>query len=144
MQQAAIFGPVFATVALTFIVWVYMYIRRIGFIQANDISPIDLAVPGALADRSPPEVSNPSDNFSNLFEIPVLFYALALYLFVSNQVDGVNMVAAWVFVTFRVLHSAVHCTVNIVMLRFYLYLISTLAVWFIAARSILDYVDITG
>jgi hypothetical protein len=44
--------------------------------------------------------------------------------------------AAWVFVAFRVLHSAVHCTINIVILRFYLYLGSTLAVWFIAARAL--------
>ena len=139
MSQSAIFGPVFAMLLLTFMVWVYMYFRRIRFIQRNSISPTDLAVPGALAELSPPEVSNPSDNLQNLFEIPVLFYALALYLFVTNQVDGVYMAAAWVFVAFRVLHSAVHCTINIVMLRFNLYLISTLAVWFIAARSVFHY-----
>ena len=140
MQQTAIFGPVFATVLLTFVVWVYMYIRRISFINANGLSPVDLALPGKLAEISPPEVSNPSDNFKNLFEIPLLFYALALYLFVTSQVDATYLAAAWVFVGFRVLHSAVHCTINIVMLRFYLYLISTLAVWFIAARAVLQHV----
>ena len=139
MPQTAIFGPVFATVFLTFIVWVYMYIRRISFINRNSISPKDLAVPGALAELSPPEVSNPSDNFKNLFEIPVLFYALALYLSVTSQVDATHVAAAWIFVVFRGFHSAVHCTINIVMLRFTLYLMSTLAVWFIAARAILRY-----
>ena len=49
MTQAAIFGPLFATVLLTFVVWVYMYIRRISFITSNKISSKDLAVPGALA-----------------------------------------------------------------------------------------------
>jgi hypothetical protein len=141
MPQTAIFGPVFATIFLTAVVWVYMYVRRIAFIRGHDLSPIDLAVPGALAQLSPPEVSNPSDNLKNLFEIPVLFYALASYLFVTTQVDATYVVAAWVFVAFRVLHSAVHCTVNIVMLRFYLYLFSTLAVWFIAARAALAYVS---
>ena len=125
----------FATVLLTFVVWVTMYVRRIRFITKSQIRPVDLAVPGALAELSPPEVSNPSDNLKNLFEIPVLFYALALYLFVTDQVDAAHLGAAWVFVAFRVLHSAVHCTVNIVMLRFYLYLASTLAVWFIAIRA---------
>jgi len=38
---------------------------------------------------------------------------------------------------FRVRHSAVHCTFNLVMLRFYLYLVSTLAVWFMLARAAL-------
>jgi hypothetical protein len=139
MPQTAIFGPFFAMVSLTLVVWVYMYVRRIGFIRSNGISPKDLAVPGELARLSPPEISNPSDNLKNLFEIPVLFYALALYLFATNQVDGAYVSAAWVFVAFRALHSVVHCTINLVMLRFYLYLFSTLAVWFIAARAALAY-----
>ena len=139
MPQTAIFGPVFATMLLTLLVWVYMYIRRISFFMRNKINPKDLAVPGALAQLSPPEVANPSDNLKNLFEIPVIFYALALYLFATSQVDAAYLTAAWIFVTFRALHSVVHCTVNVVMLRFYLYLISTLAVWFIAGRAAVHY-----
>jgi hypothetical protein len=135
MAQSAIFGPLFATMLLTSIVWIYMYVRRISFIQTNDISPKDLAVPGALARLSPPAISNPSDNLQNLFEIPVLFYALALYLFVTNQVDATYVDAAWIFVLFRALHSAVHCTFNHVMLRFCLYLVATLAVWFMLVRA---------
>jgi hypothetical protein len=126
-------------VFLTFVVWVYMYIRRIAFITANNIRSQDLAVPGALAQISPPAISNPSDNLKNLFEIPVLFYALTLYLFITKQVDTLYVDAAWVFVAFRVLHSVVHCTFNLVMLRFYLYLIATVAVWFIAIRAALVY-----
>jgi len=139
MTQAAIFGPLFATVLLTFVVWVYMYIRRISFITSNKISSKDLAVPGALAQLSPPAVSNPSDNLKNLFEIPVIFYALAFYLFATKQVDTAYVAAAWVFVAFRVLHSAVHCTFNLVILRFYLYLFAALAVWLIAIRAALAY-----
>ncbi len=139
MAQTAIFGPFFATILLTLLVWVYMYIRRISFITKNNISSRDMAVPGALAQISPAAVSNPSDNLKNLFEIPVLFYALALYLFVTAQVDAVYVSAAWVFVVFRAFHSAVHCTFNLVMLRFYLYLISTLAVWFMVARAAFKY-----
>jgi hypothetical protein len=114
-----------------------MYVRRIAFIQGTKLDAQELAIPGKLAALSPPGVSNPSDNLKNLFEIPVLFYALALYLFVTNQVDATYVVAAWIFVVFRVLHSAVHCTINIVMLRFWLYAVSTMAVWFIAGRAVL-------
>lgn len=137
MRQDAIFSPFFATVFLTLIVWVYMYIRRIRFITSRKIGSQDLSVPGTLAQISPPNVSNPSDNLKNLFEIPVLFYALVLYLFITKQVDTVYVNAAWVFVVFRALHSAVHCTFNLIMLRFYLYLFATLAVWFIAIRAAL-------
>ena len=139
MAQQAIFGPFFATIFLTLLVWVYMYIRRISFLTSNKINSQELAAPGALAQLSPPGVANPSDNLKNLFEIPVLFYALVLYLFVTNQVDVVYVNAAWVFVVFRALHSAVQCTFNLIMLRFYLYLIATLAVWFMAIRAALTY-----
>jgi hypothetical protein len=135
VPQTAIFGPFFATLGLTFAVWIYMYVRRIRFINRSGVSPRDLAVPGRLAELSPPAVSNPSDNFRNLFEIPVLFYALALYLFVTNQVDTAGVVAAWIFFAFRALHSAVHCTFNLVLLRFWLYAISTFALWFLAVRA---------
>ncbi|MBD2255885.1 MAPEG family protein [Nostoc parmelioides] len=135
MRQDAIFSPFFASMFLTFLVWVYMYIRRISFITTRKLKPQDLAVPNTLAQISPPSVFNPSDNLKNLFEIPVLFYALLLYLFITQQVDTVYVNAAWIFVLFRVLHSVVHCTFNLVILRFYLYLLATLAVWFIAFRA---------
>jgi hypothetical protein len=139
MDQASIFGPFFAMVFLTLAVWVYMYIRRISFITGKGINSQDLAAPGALTQVSPPAVNNPSDNLKNLFEIPVLFYALALYLFVTKRVDAPYVDAAWVFVAFRAMHSAVHCTFNLIILRFYLYLIATLAMWFIAIRAAIGY-----
>lgn len=135
MEQHTIFGPFFAMFVLTLVVWTYMYVRRIHFFVTRDIEPADVTSPAALAALTPPPVSNPSDNLKNLFETPVLFYALALYLFVTNQVDAAYLYAAWLFVAFRVLHSAVHCTFNLVMLRFWLYAISTVALWFMAIRA---------
>ena len=137
MDQTAIFGPVFAMIALTFGVWIYMYMRRIPFIQSLD--PGIVLTPAKLAELSPPAVANPSDNLKNLFEIPVIFYTLALYLFATGSVDGVYVGAAWVFAIFRALHSAVHCTVNVILVRFALYSVSSLAVWFIAARAALHH-----
>jgi hypothetical protein len=139
MDPAAIFAPFFAMMCLTLVVWVYMYARRIPFINSLQLSPQDLAKPGELARLSPPAVSNPSDNLKNLFEIPVLFYALVLFLFVTNRVDGVHVAAAWVFVAFRAAHSLVHCTFNHVLVRFSLYLVATVALWFMLARTVIGY-----
>ena len=141
MPQTAIFGPFFATIGLTLVVWVYMYVRRIRFINSSRLSPEQMAIPGELARLSPAAVSNPSDNLKNLFEIPVLFYVLALYLFATQQVDSTYVIAGWIFAVFRMLHSAVHCTFNRVMLRFNLYLVSTLALWFSAGRAALRYLS---
>jgi hypothetical protein len=139
MDQRAIFAPMFATIGLTLVVWIYMYIRRIAFIRSGALTPAEIAAPLVFAQRSPAAVSNPSDNLKNLFEMPVLFYALCLYLFVSQQVDAIGLTAAWVFVVFRTLHSAMHCTANIVVVRFGLYLVSSLAVWFMALRAGIDF-----
>lgn len=134
VTQESIFVPFFATMALTFLVWLYMYARRIPFILRSRLTPSQLA-PLELARLSPPAVSNPSDNLRNLFEIPTLFYALALYLYATRRVDDFYLFAAWVFVSFRALHSLVHCTVNIVVLRFWLYALSTAALWLMVGRA---------
>jgi hypothetical protein len=137
VEHNAIFGPFFAMILLTLLVWVYMYVRRISFIRQNDLQPEQLAKPGELARLSPAAVSNPSDNLKNLFEMPVLFYAMVLYLNVTHAVDPVYLFGAWVFVLFRTLHSAVHCTINIVILRFWLYFVSAAALWFCVLRAAL-------
>jgi hypothetical protein len=136
VQQAAIFPPFFTVILLTMAVWLYMYARRIPFIMGGNFKREQLT-PLEFARISPPQVANPSDNLKNLFEIPTLFYALVLYLYVTNQVDSTFVAAAWVFAVFRVLHSAVHCTINVIVIRFWLYFVSAAAVWFIAIRVVL-------
>ena len=136
MKQTAIFAPFFSMILLTLVVWVYMYARRIPFIKKSNLRPEQLTSI-EFARISPPAVSNPSDNLKNLFEVPTIFYVLSLYFFVTNQVDMVYVVAAWIFVAFRALHSAVHCTINMVILRFWLYCASTLVLWFMVIRGVL-------
>ncbi len=116
MDPAVIFQPFFATLLLTLVVWFYMYGRRLPFIFASGLDP-KLMTPQELATRSPPGVSNPSDNLKNLFELPTLFYAVVLYLYVTRQVDTAYVVAAWGFFAFRLLHSLVHCTFNLIPLQ---------------------------
>ena len=53
MDQSAIFGPFFAMLGLSFVVWTYMYVRRIHFLQANAIEPDSLTGPQKLAELSP-------------------------------------------------------------------------------------------
>jgi hypothetical protein len=134
MEPEKIFQPFVATMLLTLVVWLYMYARRIPFILRSKLEPSQLT-PLELARLSPAAVANPSDNLKNLFELPTIFYALVLYLYVADMVDGLYLGAAWTFFVFRVLHSAVHCTFNLVPLRFWLYAISALALWFMVLRA---------
>ncbi len=133
MSQTDIFAPFVGTMLLTLVVWLYMYARRIPFIVRSHLAPQQLT-PAELARLSPPQVANPSDNLKNLFELPTLFYAVVLYLYVTQQVDRPYLIAAWVFLAFRILHSAVHCTFNFVPLRFWLYAVSAVALWLMVLR----------
>lgn len=58
-----------------------------------------------------------SRNYSNLFEAPVLFYAIIILIYVSKLTDSVFVSIAWVYVGLRYLHSFIHIVPNIIMLR---------------------------
>lgn len=133
MNPTSIFVPFVGMMLLTLVVWIYMYARRLPFIFGNKLTPEQLTSI-ELARLSPPHVATPSDNLKNLFELPTIFYAVVLYLHSTGQVDSLHVAAAWVFFAFRILHSTVHCTFNLVPLRFWLYAISALALWFMVVR----------
>lgn len=117
--------PILALMILTLWVWLIMYIRRIGYMRANHISAQQLNSPDKRSLLSE-SVNRPSNNLINLFEMPVLFYALCLLLMVSGQVDALYVQMAWAYVGLRVLHSLIQCTVNIVIWRFIAYVLSSL------------------
>jgi hypothetical protein len=119
---------------LTLLVWLYMYSKRMPFLAKSGLIKKPLTAL-ELTQASPPDVVSSSDNLKNLFELPVIFYALVLYLYATNGVDGSYVMAAWVFLVFRVLHSAVHCTFNLIPVRFLMYLISSFALWFMMLRA---------
>ena len=60
----------------------------------------------------------------NLFEMPVLFYAGVILVYITHQVTYWMIGCAWAYVAFRYLHSYVHLTSNNVMVRFSLYFAS--------------------
>ena len=137
MNPEAIFLPMLATMTLTAIVWFYMYARRIPAMRRARVSVQTYTTPDKVTEHLPEDVNYAANNLKNLFEVPVLFYGLCLYLFVSGNVDTAYVVAAWLFFLFRTIHSIVHCTRNIVILRFYLYAGSALALWFILGRALI-------
>jgi len=130
-----IFMPFIGMLLLTFLVWVYLYVRRISYTIKHRIHPQRLTTPEKGKALIPDEVNYPAYNLTNLFELPVAFYAICLYLYVTGNVDATYVAAAWVFFLSRVLHSIVHCTFNRVIVRFYLYALSALALWFMLARA---------
>lgn len=134
----SIIKPAVALFILTAMVLVYMYGRRLYFLFSHDVEPQSVSTPELLSERLPASVNNSSNNLKNLFELPVIFYALCAYLFITHHVDAVYVYAAWAFVCLRTLHSLVHCTTNIVKVRFSLYMLSALVLLFMVMRFGVD------
>jgi hypothetical protein len=119
MVDARIFAPAFAMVALTFAVWWRMFFSRIGQMKRERIHPQAVATSAQAGARLTD--SRAADNFRNLFELPVLFYAALFVAALTGLVTPVSLALAWAFVVLRIVHSAIHCSYNKVMHRFYAY-----------------------
>ena len=135
MDGELIFQPVIGMLLLTAVVWLVLYARRIPAMLEVGLPTQTWTTPDKTAELLPETVNYPANNLRNLFELPVVFYTLCLLLFVTDSVDRVYVIAAWTFFAFRVLHSLIHCTVNVVMARFLCYLVASLALWFMVGRA---------
>ncbi|MDH5391840.1 MAG: MAPEG family protein [Gammaproteobacteria bacterium] len=120
--------PLLAQVLLTAIVWLVMYQTRIAEMRKKNINAQALCN-SADAARLLKSVAAVSDNFSNQFEMPVLFYLAIITLYITRTADQLMLILAALYVVFRYLHSIIHITYNQVMHRFYAYLISSLILW---------------
>ena len=137
MGVAAIVWPLVAQVALTALVWVALYVQRLGEIGRRRLDPQSLRTSrhalGVLEDVAA------ADNFRNLFEVPVLFFAAGGVLAALGGASALEVALAWSYVALRALHSLIHLTYNRVVHRFAAYAASTLAVfalWALIARDL--------
>jgi hypothetical protein len=122
--------PVLALVLLTFAVGVVLLSRRVRDMRAGRIHPQSVAAARDMAARLADHRA--SDNFRNLFETPVLFYAAVLAAIALRGGTWPLLVLAWIYVALRVVHSLVHCTYNKVMHRFAVFVASMvvlLVIW---------------
>ena len=127
MKPVMIFWPAIAMVVLTFLVWLRLYQIRIGEMRRRRIDPQSIANSSQKARLL--EDTRGSDNFRNLFELPVLLYPALTLAFLTGQVTPLTLGLAWAFVGLRFVHSAIHCSYNRVMHRFTVYLLGALVLW---------------
>ena len=130
MDQALIFRPMGALVALTFLVLFFIPLRRFRAVFAGKAKRDDFKF-GESA-NVPGDVTIPNRNYMNLLELPLLFYVLCLTMFVSERVIEIQLYLAWAYVALRALHSLVHMTFNHVLVRLTFFALSNLvliAMW---------------
>ena len=120
----------FAMVVLVATVTVRLFVVRVGEFRAKRIRPQEAAT--SIQVNQKLQSVQASDNFKNLFEVPVLFYLLCSVLLATNESNLFFVAGAWVFVLLRFTHSFIQCSYNNVMHRFTCFAISglvLLAMW---------------
>ncbi|UZP43371.1 hypothetical protein NXS19_011187 [Fusarium pseudograminearum] len=111
-------GPLLGLNTWTFAMEALLYIRRTPALSKYNVSFDPAIVKKEKAEKLPPYVQWPADNFNNLLEQPTQFYAVLLGLTLLGVKDKITVRMAWGYVGLRFLHSMIHVTTNNVLLRF--------------------------
>ncbi len=134
MTALSLVGPVLALIAWTFVMWVWMYATRIPAIQSAKVDMVEVSRTGAKLEL-PPEVARVADNYNHLHEQPTVFYALALAAQISGALDSASLLLAWGYVLLRVVHSLVHATKNVIIVRFSVFALASLVLFLLFLRT---------
>ncbi len=136
-ESSPILFPVFALVVWSMIQLCWMAATRLPAIGKANLGPTAGQRTAELAKQLPEQIQWKADNYNHLFEQPTAFYATAIALAIIGQGSGINLMLAWGYVGLRVVHSIVHSTTNIVLLRFGLFLISSILLAVMAINGVL-------
>lgn len=121
MDHSPLLGPIVALVAWSIVMLFWLAAKRAPHMRDRGALP-----PGVRGEDMPAGQHNwPAHNYTHLMEQPTLFYAITLALILMKFDAAINVYLAWGYVGLRIVHSIVQSTVNIVRIRFILFLLST-------------------
>lgn len=112
---ASLVWPLLTQVALTLVVLLVLGRMRMKALAAKDVRLREVAVSN---EAWPERVKQASNNFSNQFETPVLFYVLGFMAIHVGATGPVMTGLAWAYVASRIVHAFEHITTNNLKRRF--------------------------
>ena len=136
MTSEMIFWPMLAQVGLTYGIYALVSRRRIAAIGAGEARVGDFRIPVNEPDRS----ATATRNLANQYELPVLFFACCLTLFVLGAAGTLAVALAWAFALCRCVHAYVHVTTNRIRHRRPLFIagfLLLLAMWALVALRLI-------
>src|SRR5258705_13914189 len=134
-MHSPILAPLVALVLWSFVMWAWLYATRIPALMRSGIVYDPYQPNAAFHAQLPGEVRWKADNYNNLMEQPTLFYAVVLALALLGQGEGLNNILAWLYVALRIIHSLVHAIVNVVMIRFAIFMAASMVLFVMSVRA---------
>lgn len=131
----SVLAPVVTLVLWSMVMWLWLYATRIpAMLKARTRLDPRLSREEMLGGL-PPRVRWKADNYNHLMEQPTLFYAAALTLAVAGAGEGLNAWIAWAYVGLRVLHSLIQATMNVIIVRFTVFMFASVVLVVLALRA---------
>ena len=124
MDASSIVFPAVAMFMLTASVIAYLGRSRLAAIRSGDVS-IRYYRRYNEGEQTP-RLQVIGRHAQNHFEVPVLFYIVILFLYVTNAVTPVTVALAWLYFASRCVHSFIHLGSNNVTHRFIAFAVSGL------------------
>ncbi len=90
---------------------------------------------GDTDDQMPDRPKWVSHNYTHLMEQPTIFYPAVVIIAMMGASAG-DVLAAWIYVGLRIVHSLWQVFVNVVAIRFLLFLGSSIALVYMAYRAV--------
>lgn len=131
-MHSPILAPVVALIAWTLVVWVWLYATRLPAMSraklpgATMVGTTGAALRDDLIASGERRATWVADNYNHLHEQPTIFYAIAFALALMDLGGGLNLTIAWIYVGLRVAHSLVQISFNRVVVRFSVFVLSSL------------------
>ena len=139
-MQAQILAPAAVLIAWSLIMLFWMAFTRLPAIKKASGGGLGQAKPGGrgqdLEGVVPDKVNWKAHNYMHLMEQPTIFYPAVVILAIMGA-GALDVVFAWIYVALRIVHSVYQATVNVVAVRFLLFLLSTLSLVYLAARAVI-------
>ncbi len=142
MNQAMLW-PTIALAGLIFAVWSVLLVTRFAHIAANRPTAADFANGEAVGRYFRP-VERPAQNLANLFEMPMLYFALVPLLILTASGSVAQVALAWIFVAFRVAHSVIHIGPNAILIRARVYIASSIVLFAMWVGFLVDLLATSG
>lgn len=110
MDQELILYPAVLMALLSFAVGIVLYRQRFIAVTSGDINPAYFL--NNRGGKLPDYLIRAEQNYTNQFELPVLFYAVVFMLYLSHSVNLLQLALLWGFVLSRIAHSFIHIKMN--------------------------------
>lgn len=133
MYEHGMIAPVVALVVWSLIMLIWLYATRIPAMAKAQLKPGQ----ATKADMEALPVANVANNYNHLMEQPTLFYAICFALQFLDQANDINIGLAWLYVAIRVVHSLVQATVNIIVVRFLIFIAGSVVLLMLTVHAAL-------